>query len=182
MGMGDDGKGENMSADRSPYLFTRYMSRKQYLEQTGKEAPPFNPARDLKNWEDPAASGKFGKIVYPYTLGTDETGALLRDNGAPVLYPLVLTVDEARTVNLPDEDAAGNTSIQPGTRTVQCPIDVPGPGEALVFGDSPFTADAVWIRNLAAYAAEQAAQTEEAGKFTPADRAMLVAIAKKVGV
>lgn len=171
-------------SDRSPYLFKRYMSRAEYLAAKGVDAPPFDSTRDLKNWEDPEASNRFPKVTYPYTLMEDENspGTLLRDNGAPVLCPLVLPWREARVVNLPDEDKGGNTSIQPGTRTVPCPIDIPGPGEALVFGDNPFTGDAVWIRDLAKYAAMKEAQTEEAGKFTAADRAKLNAIAAKLNV
>jgi hypothetical protein len=159
------------------------MNRKQYLEAKGVEAPPFDPSRKIKQWEDPAATSKFARLVYPYTVEEDEHGQPLRDNGAPVLMPLPILVTEARTVNLPPEDPNGNTSIQPEwLPAVPCPIDPPGPGEALVFGDTPFTATGVWIRNLAQHAAEQAAQDEGAGKFTAADRALLTAIARKVGV
>lgn len=160
-----------MSADRSPYLFQRYMSRKQYLDAKGIEAPPFDATRKIKNWEDPAASSKFARIVYPYTIEQDEDGQPLRDNGAPVLMPLVISVAEAQTVNLPPEDEHGNTSIQSEwLPAVPCPITPPGPGEALVFGDTPFTGNAVWLRNLAQHAAEQAAQEQEAGRYTTADR------------
>ena len=168
-------------SDRSPYKFEWYTKRAKYKEKFGVDAPPYDPSIPIKYWLDDEVPTDLPEVVYPNALMVDKTGTLIRRNGAPVVRPVILPVEQARSVNLPDEDQFGNTSIQPGTfAPVPCPINMPGPGEALVFGDTPFTATSAYIRNLALYAENQNQLNSDAGKFTPKDREMLTALYQRL--
>lgn len=72
------------------FLFPVRVDRGAYLKATGEQAPPFNAALPVKQWEDPAAAGASGTLSY-----------LAFDAGAnPPTYRLTVPAASAR-VNLP---------------------------------------------------------------------------------
>lgn len=166
--------------------FDIYQSRTEYLELTGKIPPPYDPSRKLKRWADPnALADGLPEVIYPNNIMLNAQKTWIMRNGAPVLRPLVLPAEEAATVNLPPEDPSGRTSIQVDMEEIPCPFRNLLPGEIIVptgaesgFNSGKFLA----IRDVARFDAEQAKAADESGKFTSADRAMLRAIAEKLGV
>lgn len=168
------------------FAFRLYQKRADYKEATGKDAPDYDPTRRIKRWEDPAAADEgLPEVIYQNVLMTkkNSTDWVLR-NGVPVTTVLALPVDEAMTVNLPPEDSSGNTSIQ-DPREVPCPFLPLGPDEVLAVAGAEMgflSGTQIVIRNTKLFAEEMAKQADESGKFTSADRAMLKAIAAKLGV
>ena len=165
--------------------FDIYGSHAEYRALTGKEPPPYDSTRKIKRWADPEAlSQDLPEVIYPNNIMLKE-GTWIMRNGSPVLRPLVLPAEEAATVNLPPEDPSGHTSIQVWMEEVPCPFRNLLPGEIIVptgaesgFNSGKFLA----IRDVARFDAEQAKAADDSGKFTAADRAMLRAVAAKLGV
>ena len=64
----------------------RESTRESYEAACGAQAPPFDDTRPVKTWFDPAGTGSYSQLV----------------NGSPPSFaPLVMTPNEAKTVNLP---------------------------------------------------------------------------------
>lgn len=152
------------------YLFPAYQSREAYLRATGKEPPPWDPQRQPKGWFDPKAQESARRsVVYDHALAVAENGApLLGPDGKPFLDLLVLPKGEAATVNLPPY----GTNV-PGADAplVPVPCRALDPDEELFFD----LGGVATVRNLKLY------PRDEQG-FTPRDRALLRAMAKKLGV
>lgn len=153
------------------YLFPYYQTREDYRRATGQEPPPWNPNRAPKYWFDPnAAQSQRRSVVYEYALATSETGApLVGPDGRPMLDVLVLSKDEAATVNIPPKEV---TNVPGADRPeVPCPLRPLEPDEELFFDFGGVVA----VKNRKLFA-------ELDRGFTPEDRALLRAIAEKLGV
>jgi hypothetical protein len=152
------------------YLFPCYGTPDAYQRATGHAAPPWNPNRAPKLWEDPKAKDAPKRtIVYDQALVLDDKGVPeAGPDGSPLLDLLVLNKDEAATVNIPPD--IGNI---PGASVpmVPPPLRALEPNEQLFFPIGGLVA----VKNLDLY------PQLEVG-FTAQDRALLNAIAKKLGL
>jgi len=150
------------------YLYKTFQTPADFEKATGKAAPAFNPACRPKHWFDPSVD--------------------LRDPEADTCYPVVrvplgqtqprvvtacMPAFEAAQVNIPD----GYASTEPNDPRARPPREVPVrpllANEALagtLFG--------VQVVNLD----KRAERLKTEGVFLPADRALLEAIAAKLGV
>ncbi|MFH1110974.1 MAG: hypothetical protein V1790_17515 [Planctomycetota bacterium] len=151
-------------------LFKTYAMPADYETAIGLKPPPFDPKRRPKYWSDPDAwKSRSAKVSYPRVIARTELGLpVVGDDGKPMLELLQIDKAEAISVNIPPDA----TNVE-GAGVPPCPMplaEIPE-GYELYFkyGNLPD------IRNLAAVARE----TEG---FTPADRALIQGIAKKLGV
>ena len=155
------------------YLFPYYSTRADYQKATGQEPPPFSPLRPPKYWFDPRArESNRRNVIYDFVVATGQSGSpLAGPDGKPMLDILVLSREEAATVNIPRK-GIGDTNI-PGADVPQAPVPLRPlePGEELFFEFGGTVA----VKNPGLYA------QLEVG-FTAQDRALLSAIAKKLGV
>jgi len=151
------------------FLYPWYSSRQDYLNATGIEAPPFDPSKPPKYWFDPEAPKSIKKFVgYERVLAVDEKGhALAGPDGKPYLEPLLLARADAATVNIPRGVTNEPGADQP---PVPCPLRALEPEEELYFllGEA-------WVHN------KNIPDTTVVG-FSVQDRALLAAIAQKLGV
>ena len=152
------------------YLFRRYQTRADYQKATGQEPPPFNPNQRPKYWFDPTAKDSPRRnVVYDNTLVLSEFGKPIPGpDGKPMLDLLTLPKMVAATVNIPPE----GTNIE-GTDAYEelLPLRDLEPGEELFFQFGGLVA----VKNVEMFDALREG-------FTPADRALIQAIAKKLGV
>lgn len=166
--------------------FPVYQTRSEYKKATGVEAPPYDENRKIKKWFDPnALVDGLPEVIYPNNIMLTKEKTWILRNGSPVIRPLVLPAEEAATVNLPPEDPTGATAIQAEWIEIPCPFRDLGPDEIIVVAGQEMgflSGKVLVIRNTKLFAQEMAAQVEEGGKFTAADRALLQAIAKTLGV
>lgn len=156
------------------YLFSVYQTREEYRTAIGKDAPPFDPAKPIKSWFDPkAGENARRKLVYENVLAIADNGApLVDEKGKPFLEPLLIDREDAAAVNIPVKDFTGKIQEQPtSTREVPVPMRALTENEELVLG----LMGLVSVRN-------KAALDEQTTGFTLHDRAMLQAIAVKLGV
>jgi hypothetical protein len=155
------------------YLFPVYGTREQYQLATGQEAPPFDPAKPPKFWFDAkaASSGK-RNVVYDSVLALDAFGRPMLDAaGQVMLEPMVLTAQQASAVNIPYMKTANEEGS--GQIPVPVPLRDPEPDEELYID----RAQNVSIRNKKLWA-----ENSDKGVFSPQDRELLRAIARKLGV
>lgn len=155
------------------YLFPVFQTRDEYVKATGEEAPAWNPNKPVKTWFDPAARNTTKRtFLYDNTLVTDENGMLIPDaNSHPQLDQLALLREDAANVNmLPRETMV---DYGPGSKVASIPVPLRDlkPNEELVF----VFGGGVAVRDKDAFQSNITA-------FTPADRALLVKIAQKLGV
>ena len=155
------------------YLFPYYHTREAYQQATGQEPPPFTAARPPKFWFDPKAKDSPKRtVVYDQVVPLDERGvALATPDGKPMLDLLVLNKDEAATVNIPPLGVPYTNVPGAEVPAVPVPLRPLAPGEELMFDFG----GVVVVKNTALY------PSIEVG-FMAADREMLRAIAKKLGV
>lgn len=155
---------------KSLYLFPYYQTREDYLAATGLEPPAWDPSRPPKRWFDPSArSSTRRNVVYDYALASGPSGAAVPGpDGKPLLDVLVLKKEDAAAVNIPPV-----SSNVPGAEVpeVPCPLRALEPGEELFFD----IGGVVTVKNVALYAALEIG-------FTAQDRAVLKAIARKLGL
>ena len=167
--------------------FPACVDRADYKRKTGKEAPDYDRTRDLKFWWD-ASAGEDGlpEVIYQNNIMLRADGTWALRNGAPVTKPLVMSVEEAKTVNLPPEDITGGTQVPPaGTKTIACPFRDLQQDEVLSIAGAEMgflSGKVIVIRNVKLFSEAIAKEADDSGKFTAADRAMLRAIAAKLGV
>lgn len=155
------------------YLFPVYGTRERYKLATGQEPPPFDPHKQPKFWFDPNAvtSGR-RNVVYDAVLALDNHGRpMVDDNGNVMLEPMVLTAQQASTVNIPYMDGANEEGS--GQIPIPVPLRDPDPDEELYIDK----ANNVSIRNKKLWA-----ENSDRGVFTLTDRELLKAIARKLGV
>jgi len=152
------------------HLFPRYQTRDDYRKAVGVEPPPFDMRRAPKYWRDPAAmAATRNNVVYANVLLMSELGiAIPGSDGRPQLDVLVLSKAEAATVNIPPDA----TNV-PGADVPEVPMPLRNlePGMQLEFG----FAGVVRVRDTTV-------ADDTVGGFTPSDRALLEAIARKLGV
>ena len=152
------------------YLFPIYHSRDEYKAAFAQDPPPFNPNLPPKYWFDPKAKDSARRsIIYDQVIATDAKGGELLDaHGKIQLDFLVLGKEEAGAVNIP-----GGSTNEPGSAAppVVCPMRPLEANEELFFD---FMGN-IAVKNTELFDAQQSL-------FTPADRSLLQAIAKKLGV
>lgn len=144
------------------YLFPYYQTRGAYEQATGAACPVFDPTKPPKYWRDLTAllSTKRTVVYQQAVFG-------LRD-GKPDVDLLVLPKEQAATVNIPPDKWG-----EPTEAPVPPPLRALEPDEELIvsFGGP------VQVKNLVS-----PYWTEAAGGFTEEDRALLRAIARKLGL
>ena len=152
------------------YLFPQFSSREDFERVQGVECPPFDCARPPKYWFDPAAEKTvLRKVVYETAIAIDEKGALILDaNGKPMTDSLVLVKKEAATVNIPPD-----ITNYPGADVPPIPVPMRALDEdeelALELGGILVVHNKkLWDAQVSGYTAQ--------------DRALLTAIARKLGV
>lgn len=155
------------------YLFPFFQTREAYFKATGKEAPAYDPTKPVKCWFDPkAADSTARRIVYDRVLAIADNGMpLVGSDGKPFLEPMVLDKAVAANVNIAPKGP--ELLDQPATGTeIPCPVRALEPGEELYlqFGGT------VAVRNKALWNSDI-----EVG-FKGSDRALLQAIAEKLGI
>lgn len=152
------------------YLFPYYQTREDYQRATGQEPPPWDPNRAPKHWFDPnAAQSARRSVIYENVLALSDTGSpLVSPDGKPMLDVLVLSKEEAATVNIPPL----GTNVPGADRPeIPCPLRALDPDEELFFDFGGVVA----VKNRKLFS-----QLETG--FTADDRALLRAIAEKLGV
>jgi len=160
------------------YLFQIFGTQDQYKAVTGNPAPAFDPTRPTKRWFDPAATPGDLRTYPTYRIGPSKADGTLTFS-PDAIY---LSGDDAARVNIPNDIdiARGGFGI---TAQMPIPMRLLAPGESLrnlpVVPGMPFTS--IYVVNDALYAAQAQADQEASGKFLAEDRAMLRAIAAKVG-
>ena len=152
------------------YLFPNYDSRETYQKALGVEPPAWNSNRAPKYWFDPKAKDSPRRnVVYDFTIATSESGApLASPDGKPMLDLLVVTKAEAATVNIPPKVANVPGADVPA---VPFPLRALEPDEELYFDFGGVVA----VKNTQLFGALEQG-------FMPKDRALLAAIANKLGV
>jgi len=157
----------------SLYLFPYYQSQEDYQKATGQTAPVFNPNRQPKYWQDPAALASIRRtVVYNQVLAVADNGApLVGPDGKPMLDLLVLQKEEAATVNIPPKGPGVANVPGAGAPEVQPPLRALETNEELDFGFG----STVYVHN-------KDYPFDDSGSFTAADRLLLQSIAKKLGV
>ncbi|MEN6537820.1 MAG: hypothetical protein ABFD89_29480 [Bryobacteraceae bacterium] len=164
-------------------LFQTFATPEEYQAVTGKQAP-WIPERPPKLWYDPRAEEQLAANpgtkkykTYPFVLAVNEaTGAALADiSGKPYFDPdgLILPIAEAAIVNIPPNLANIPAADVPA---VQCPMRPLDEDEELAWG---MIGGVVVVRNRLLWGAQV---VEAATTFMPSDRALLQAIAAKLGV
>jgi hypothetical protein len=152
------------------YLFPVYATREEYRRATGQDAPAYNPSRAPKHWLDPkAAASPRRTVVYDLAVQTGDQGQPLADKqGKPIIDVLLLPRDEAASVNIWEP---GNGLPAPAMPRVEPPLREPAAGQEFTFVFPGIVG-----------VLDRAAAQASANYFTPADRALLQAIAKKLAV
>jgi hypothetical protein len=151
------------------HLFRRYQTREDYQKATGAEPPPFDARRPPKYWLDPKAKDSLRRnVVYDFVIAMGPgSAAVPGPDGKPMLDVLLLSKDEAATVNIPPDatNVAGADVPE-----VPMPLRALEPGEELCFR----FAGVVAVKNVELFDAVQEG-------FTAGDRALLQLIARKLG-
>jgi hypothetical protein len=158
------------------YLFPVYETREAYEQATGQPCPAWNPYRQPKGWFDPAArQNPSRRVIYDRAMVLADNGSpTWNDEGDLIIDALVLDREEAATVNIPPR-GTGMTNV-PGADVAE----VPAPMRDLLDGETikpsrPLSIPTVYL------ASELMPVGEDASGFTGADRALLKAIATKLG-
>jgi len=152
------------------YKFPVYMTREEYQAATGQQAPEWNPDRAPKYWFDAAAKNSTRmSVVYDCVIATAANGVpLVGDGNKPVTDLMVLSKNEAATVNIPPKVANVPGADVPA---VPAPLRALEPGEELFFS----LGGVVSVKNTALY-------SQLDNGFTVKDREVLLAIAAKLGL
>ncbi|MFN0104789.1 MAG: hypothetical protein ACKV2U_22230 [Bryobacteraceae bacterium] len=154
------------------YLFPYYQTREDYQKATGMEAPKFDGTKQPKCWFDPAAKSSIRRnIAYDRIIAYAVNGAMLfDDDGKPFLEALTLNKDEAASVNIPPKGIG--VSNVPGADQPEVPPPL-----------RPLRDDEEFFVPFPGLIAVRIKGTLEPDRgFTEEDRAVMLAIAKKLGV
>ena len=157
----------------SLYLFPYYQSQEDFNKATGAVAPAWNPSRQPKYWQDPAALASTRRtVVYNQVLAVADNGApLVGSDGKPMLDILALQKEEAASVNIPPKGPGIQNVPGAGEAEVQPPLRGLEKSEVLAFGFG----NTVYVHNIDY-------PFDDTGSFRVEDRILLQAIAKKLGV
>lgn len=151
------------------YRFPYFQTREAFLEANGYEAPPFTTQRPPKYWIDESARNADRRIVvYDQVIAYAANGSpLVGLNDQPVTESLSLFREEAYTVNIPPTGVnIEGASLPP----------VPVPLRALAADEELF------FSMPGVVAVRLKSHLEPDRGFTEADRSLLVAIARKLGL
>ncbi len=158
------------------FLFPHYLNRADYLAKTGKEAPEWDPTKNVKRWVDPDPQTRSRNVSYTRVLARDERNNIIADNnGRPLVEPLTVEKSFAMRVNMPSDTFTATQDTGIPLWEYDCPMRDLLPDEILVFtelGRVPV------VRNTKLWAVEV---EEQSGAFLPRDRELLHAIARKLG-
>ena len=154
------------------YLFPYYQSREDYQKATGSEPPQWNPNKPPKYWFDPKAKQSAKRsVVYDSVLSVAANGTPIPGpDGKPQLEPLLLTREDAASVNIPPKGPAVANVPGSDQPEVLPPLGALAPEEELAFGFGGTVI--VKNKNL----------QPDPGTFTRDDRALLLKIAAKLAV
>jgi hypothetical protein len=154
------------------FLYPRYSSAQDYKGRTGQEAP-WDPRKRPKYWFDPKAPQSARRnVVYDLVLAISDTGTIIADlSGNPILEYLVITKEEAGSVNIPPANYSGEVQLE-----YPVPLRPLADNEVLVFGRLPGM-----VGNQVLVADKSELETGP-DAFLRSDRALLKAIASKLGV
>lgn len=154
------------------YLFPYYQTREAYQAATGLEPPKFDGTRPPKYWFDPAAKDSTRRnVTYDQVVAYAASGSpLVSESEQPVLELMMLNKDDAAIVNIPPK-GLGFANIAGADRPeIPPPLRPLRPDEELFF---PFPGIvAVRVKGT----------LEPDRGFTEDDRALLAAIARKLGI
>lgn len=155
------------------YMYRRFSTAEEYFATTGVPVV-WDPTKRPKYWFDPkAANAPRRNVVYDCVLAIADSGTIISDQaGNPMTEFLVLTKEEAGSVNIPPS----GTHLAPPLAECPVPLVPLGKDEVLVFGSLP---GMVGRQVLVANRNEIDAGPEG---FTKTDRALLRAIAARLGV
>ena len=152
------------------YLFPVYNCTDDYQRGTGQAAPAWDGTRLPKFWFDPTATDSLTRnVVYNSVLALDNNGKEMTDaNGKIMLDVLMLTKQEASTVNIPPP--FGNV---PGATAppVPCPMRPLASNEEIYYQFGGVLA----VKNTDLFDNAQSG-------FAASDRALLQSIATKLGL
>jgi hypothetical protein len=152
-------------------LFKTYESREKYEAETGKPCPPWDPSRPPKYWEDPAAQKSIVVAGVPFAIYSRVYVGFDQQQQVPLFDSLGISVEDAKTVNIPPT-GTGNTNV-PGADVpaVPCPVRALRDDEVirLGMGAIPMLYTSVELQGV------------DTG-FTMADRELLRKIGAKLGV
>jgi hypothetical protein len=154
------------------HLFPYYQTREEFKKATGIDPAPFSANRPPKYWFDPSAKEAPRRtVVYENVIAYASNGSpLLGADGKPVLDVLVVSKDEAASVNIPPK-GIGVANV-PGSDVPEVPPPLRGLKE-----------DEELFVPFPGIVAVRIKGTLEADRgFTEEDRSILEAIARKLGV
>ena len=153
------------------YLYPYYPTREYYERTTGRACPPWDKSRRPKKWFAPEAiDSPEDFVIFDRVLATDMKGngrAVAGPDGKPYAKSLILPKEIAATVNIPPNATNVEGADVP---EYPCPFRPLEPNEELFF--DPAGLGAVAVMNTDLYTIEG---------FTSQDRAVLQAIARKLG-
>ena len=154
------------------HLFPYFQTREEFKRANGVDAPPFSGNRPPKYWFDPSAKDATRRaVVYDNVIAYEANGApLVGADGKPVLDVLMLSKDEAASVNIPPK-GLGQANI-PGADVPE----VPSPLRALKDDEELF----VPFPGIVAVRIKGALEADRG--FTEEDRSILLSIARKLGL
>ncbi len=155
------------------FLFPIYQTAEAYRKATGEDPPPWNPNKPPKAWFDPEARNSTRRsIVYQNVIAMSPSGyPLASPEGKPMLDVLVLSKEDAGTVNIPPKGPGSTNTPGADAPEVPVPLRPLEPNEELFFDFGGIVA----VKNLDLY------PQLEIG-FTAEDRALLKRIAEKLGL
>jgi hypothetical protein len=154
------------------FLFPYFQTREEYQAATGIEPPKFDSTRPPKYWFDPAAKDATRRnVTYDQVIAYAASGSpLVGEDGQPLLELMMLNKDDAAAVNIPPKGlgfaniaGADKPEIPPPLRPLRADEELFFPFPGIV---------AVRIKGT----------LEPDRGFTEEDRALLTAIARKLGV
>jgi hypothetical protein len=165
-------QGEIRYGLESLYLFPYFQTREEYKSATGVEPPKFDGTKPPKYWFDPTASESLRRqIVYDQVVAYAASGSpIVDEKGQPSLEVMMLSKDEALNVNIPPK-GLGVANV-PGADKPE----IPPPLRALREDEELF------FPFPGVVAVRVKGTLEPDRGFTEEDRAMLLAIARKLGV
>lgn len=150
------------------YLYPTYQTPADFEKATGLKAPVFEPAYRPKNWFDPAVDVCDPEADVCYDVVRVPVGQT-----QPRVVRACMPAFEAAAVNIPTGGASTVPDDPRARPQREVPVRALLGNEALV--GTPF---GVQVVNLDL----RAARLKTEGAFLPADRALLEAIARKLGV
>ncbi|MBM3788298.1 MAG: hypothetical protein FJW30_28515 [Acidobacteria bacterium] len=154
------------------HLFPYYQTREEFKKATGMEPAPFSSLKPPKYWFDPAAKDSTRRnISYDNVIAYHGNGSpVIGADGKPMMDVLVISKDEAATVNIPPKGLGVANVPGADVPEVPPPMRALNPDEELFV---PFPG-LIGVRIKGTLEADRG--------FTEEDRAMLMAIAAKLGV